>query len=168
MILADTSIWVDHPRKGDDNLASALIENKVACHPLIVGEVALGSLNGRAVVLNLLDGLPSLPVAAPSEVRLLVETRKLYSCGIGYVDASLIGRPWTRDQELLAITLEVRIVVDWDQSAPRNPSQNESVRGKGNGTPSPSLKCSRVVSQVWRRWTIFMLLAALLLRTSLR
>ncbi len=130
MILADTSIWIDHLRKNNDNLANALIENRVVCHPYIVGEISLGSLKGRGVVLNLLDGLPSLPVATPNEVRLLVETRKLYSCGIGYVDASLVAscllvpgtRLWTRDRRLLAISSEIRIEVKWDQIAPKYPS----------------------------------------------
>ena len=117
MTLADTSIWIDHLRKNDDNLTNALTESKVVCHPFIIGEIALGSLKDRSVVLNLLDELPSLPVATPSEVRLLVETRKLYSRGIGFVDASLVASCllvpgtfiWTRDRRLQAIASEFRI-----------------------------------------------------------
>ena len=117
MNLADTSIWIDHLRRNDYNFAIAIVESKVACHPFIVGEIALGSLKDRVVVLNLLDGLPSLPVVAPSGMRLLIDARKPYGRGIGHVDASLIAsclivsgtRLWTRDRRLLAISSEMRI-----------------------------------------------------------
>ena len=117
MILADTSIWIDHLRRNDVTLVNALTESRIACHPFVVGEIALGSLKDRAAVLDLLDGLRSLPVAAPAEVRFLVEAHKLYGRGIGYVDASLIAsclivpgtRLWTRDQRLFAIASELRI-----------------------------------------------------------
>lgn len=74
----------------------------------MVAEIALGSLRGRAVVLGLLDGLEALPVAAPGEVRALVEARELHGRGIGLVDASLLAScllvpgtsVWARDRRL--------------------------------------------------------------------
>lgn len=115
MILADTSVWVDHLRQGDEDLATRLTTGGIACHPLVVAEIALGSLKDRGTILSLLDQLPRLPVASPEEVRALIETRRLYSRGIGYVDASLIASCllapgatlWTRDKRLDILAAEI-------------------------------------------------------------
>ncbi len=117
MILADTSIWVDHLRSGDAELERLLRANAVACHPLVVAEIALGSLKSRGKVLGFLDGLASLPVAEPDEVRRMLETRRLYGRGIGYVDAALLAscllapgtRLWTRDRRLQAVATEMGV-----------------------------------------------------------
>ncbi len=77
-------------------------------HPFIVAELALGSLKQRAVQLKALDDLPAVPVARLDEVRHVIETRSLYSQGIGLTDAHLIAsiliHPpnllWTMDKRL--------------------------------------------------------------------
>jgi hypothetical protein len=38
LILADTSVWVAHLRKGSQELATFLSEGLVICHPFVVGE----------------------------------------------------------------------------------------------------------------------------------
>jgi predicted nucleic acid-binding protein len=48
LILVDTSVWVDHLRKGDAALAALLERGAVAMHPFIIGELACGSLADRA------------------------------------------------------------------------------------------------------------------------
>ena len=114
MILADTSIWVDHLRAGDAELARLLDRGGIAAHPLVVAELALGSLRNRREVLALLDGLPRAPEATPAEVRVLIEAQPLHSRGIGYVDAALLAscrlapglRLWTRDRRLAALAAE--------------------------------------------------------------
>ncbi len=108
MILADTSIWIDHLRSGNKELSTQLIQGNVAIHPFIIAELALGSLRERARTLELLDLLPQVRVAQTSEVRLMIETRRLYSLGIGLIDAHLIASVfissptllWTRDKPL--------------------------------------------------------------------
>ena len=108
MILADTSIWIDHLRSGDALLSDRLLQGRIAGHPLVVAEIALGSLRDRDGVLGLLDRLPPLPLAEPGEVRTMIEAQRLHGRGIGYVDASLIAscmlapgtRLWTRDRRL--------------------------------------------------------------------
>ncbi|MGB3796364.1 MAG: type II toxin-antitoxin system VapC family toxin [Alteraurantiacibacter sp.] len=117
MILADTSIWIDHLRAGDAELARRLSAGAIACHPFVVAEIALGSLRDRDGVLTLLDRLPGLPVAEAREVRTLIDARHLFSRGIGYVDASLVASCllapgsslWTRDRRLAAIAEELEI-----------------------------------------------------------
>ena len=118
MILADTSVWIDHLRMHDERLAALLEAGRVVGHRLVVAEIALGSLRDRGSVLGLLDGLAALPVAAPDEVRTLIEARALHGRGIGYVDASLLAscllvpgtELWTRDRRLDAVaeTLNLR------------------------------------------------------------
>ena len=117
MILADTSIWVDHLRSGDAELGRLLERGEIVSHPFVVAEIALGSLRARGEVLGLLDGLASLPVARVSEVRALVEARRLFGRGIGFVDASLVASCllapgttlWTRDRRLGAVAADLGI-----------------------------------------------------------
>ncbi len=76
MILADTSVWVDHLRSGDAELARRLEAAEVVTHPWVIAELALGRLAARETVLGLLDGLPALPVARADEVRAMIEARR--------------------------------------------------------------------------------------------
>ena len=108
MILADTSIWIDHLRSGNRQLRTLLDQGQIAIHPFIIAEIALGSLRERAKTVVLLDLLPQVRVARLSEVRLLIEARRLYSLGVGLTDAYLIASAfinsptllWTRDKRL--------------------------------------------------------------------
>jgi predicted nucleic acid-binding protein len=117
VILADTSVWVDHLRSGEARLAELLQAGRVVGHALVVAEIALGSLRERTLVLRLLDGLAPLPVARENEVRMLVEQRRLFGRGIGFVDASLLAscllvpgtRIWTRDRKLDAVANDLGV-----------------------------------------------------------
>ena len=113
MILADTSIWIDHfrsgnLRSGNKELQKHLNEGHIVIHPSIIAELALGSLKERTKTLALLDLLPQVRVAQLSEVRRMIEARRLYSLGIGLTDAQLIASVfinpftllWTRDRRL--------------------------------------------------------------------
>jgi predicted nucleic acid-binding protein len=108
LILADTSIWIDHLRAGNKEMGKHLNQGDIVIHPLIIAELALGSLRERTKTLALLDCLPQVRVARSSEVRLMIEARRLYSLGIGLTDAHLIASVfinpstllWTRDQRL--------------------------------------------------------------------
>jgi predicted nucleic acid-binding protein len=108
LILADTSIWIDHLRSGNQEMRQHLIQGRIVIHPYIIAELALGSLQDRAKTLALLDLLPQLRVAQMSEVRLMIEARRLYSLEIGLTDAHLIASVfinpstllWTRDKRL--------------------------------------------------------------------
>jgi predicted nucleic acid-binding protein len=117
VILADTSIWIDHFRSGNEQLRKHLNEGSVAIHPFIVGELALGSLRKRDETLALLDLLPKVRVAQMHEVRYAIEARTLYSRGIGLIDAHLIAsifiNPptllWTRDKQLRKVAEDLGI-----------------------------------------------------------
>jgi len=108
VILADTSVWIDHFRSENRELRTLLNQGQIVIHPFIVAELALGSLRERTSTLALLDLLPQVRVAQTTEVRLTIETRRLYGLGIGLTDAHLIASVfinpptllWTRDKRL--------------------------------------------------------------------
>jgi len=108
LILADTSVWIDHLRSGNKELRRRLDQGQVVIHPFIIAELALGSLKDRKQTLALLDLLPKVRVARMSELRMMIEARRLYNLGIGLTDAHLIASVfidapvllWTRDKRL--------------------------------------------------------------------
>ena len=110
MILVDTSVWVDHLRRGDTRLAALLESATVLVHPFIIGEIACGSLADRTTVLALLQDLPMAVVADADEVLVFIDRHRLYGKGIGYVDVHLLAGValtqgaalWTRDKRLRA------------------------------------------------------------------
>ena len=113
MILVDTSVWVEHLRRGLPRLATLLQEGKVLIHSWVIGELACGNLRNRADVLELLQGLPAAVVASDQEVRLMIEQHQLMGRGIGYVDAQMLASArlshcqlWTQDRRLAVLTEE--------------------------------------------------------------
>ena len=83
MILVDTSVWVDHLRKGSPDLASILLEGRVFCHPFVIGELTCGGLKNRAEILSLLAALPQATVAGHDEAMGIVHDHKLHGKGLG-------------------------------------------------------------------------------------
>ena len=108
MILADTSVWVDHFRKRDGALYQQLQQNAICIHPFVVTELVLGNLPDRQKTIASLDLLPMAKVAQMSEVRRMIEAHSLFQRGIGLVDAHLIASTfitphtvlWSRDKRL--------------------------------------------------------------------
>lgn len=91
MILVDTSVWVDHLRTGDPRLAALLQANQVLTHPFVIGEIALGSLKQRHLVLRALANLPQAPVARADEVLLFIDRHSLAATGLSHVDVHLLA-----------------------------------------------------------------------------
>ncbi len=107
MILADTSVWVDHFRTANAEFASLLEDAKVLMHPAILGELACGNLRDRPRVIEWLRKLPQTPGAGNNEVMILIESKRLYGLGVGWIDAHLIASAlltdsslWTLDRRL--------------------------------------------------------------------
>lgn len=110
MILVDTSVWVDHFRRGVSLLEDLLTSGQVATHPFVIGELACGNLARRTEILALLDSLPSLKTASHIEALHLVKAHALHGAGIGWVDVHLLSSAllnhtpiWTRDRRLNAV-----------------------------------------------------------------
>ena len=110
MILVDTSVWVDHLQRGNNDLVRWLNQGQGLSHPFVVGELALGSLKQRAMVLDALRNLPVVTMATDAEVLGFISTQALYGVGIAYVDAHLLAaarltagtQVWTMDKRLQA------------------------------------------------------------------
>jgi hypothetical protein len=107
MILVDTSIWIAHFRIGGSKLGDLLSQALVMVHPFVMGELACGNLKHRARILSDLEALPSAVSATHEEVVRLVEVRKLWGLGIGWIDAHLLASAllsncqlWTLDGRL--------------------------------------------------------------------
>ncbi len=105
-VLVDTSVWVDHFRRGNERLAGLLDRGAVLCHPHVIGELACGGLRNRREILELLLDLPRAPEATFDEVLALLERHTLHGAGLGWIDvhllaSALLSSPlWTLDRKL--------------------------------------------------------------------
>ena len=59
MTLVDTSVWIDHLRRGEPRLSQLLDGAAVVCHPFVIGELAMGAIKNRSEILGLLANLPA-------------------------------------------------------------------------------------------------------------
>ncbi|WP_068396736.1 MULTISPECIES: type II toxin-antitoxin system VapC family toxin [Rhizobium] len=108
MILADTSIWIDHFRHHDVELRRIIEDDRLLCHPNVIGELALGSLRDRSSVMAFLAAQRGIVVATHDEVMTMIDRYGIFSMGIGYTDAHLLASVllerraalWTRDRRL--------------------------------------------------------------------
>jgi predicted nucleic acid-binding protein len=115
VILVDTSVWVDHLRSADHALRQLLDSGQVLGHCFVTGELALGNLRQRDLVLNALRELPQATAAADEEVLHFIDRQALFGLGIGYVDAHLLAavrltpgtKLWTRDRRLQGVATQL-------------------------------------------------------------
>jgi predicted nucleic acid-binding protein len=117
MILVDTSIWIDHLSKSDETMYTLLHQRRVLSHPLVIGEIAMGSFRRRNSILAELESLPLPVIAEHEEVLRFIAAGKLYGLGIGYIDAHLLAAVqltpgttlWTRDKRLLQVATSFKL-----------------------------------------------------------
>jgi predicted nucleic acid-binding protein len=116
MTLADTSVWVEHFRRGHTGLRKLLEKGEVIMHPFVYGELACGHLPDRTRTLSLLAALPSLTPADDSAVLYAIDLRKWSGRGIGWIDAHLLTSAlltraplWTLDRKLRALATEAAV-----------------------------------------------------------
>ena len=114
MILVDTSVWIDHLRKGDAGLKALLGAGQVLIHSFVIGELALGNLRQRDAILQSLNDLPPAVMAGDSEVLGFIERNALFGLGIGCVDAQLLASArlsaallWTHDRRLHEVAIRL-------------------------------------------------------------
>lgn len=116
MVLVDTSVWIAHFRERQPALADLLCDGLVLMHPFVAGELACGNLRQRAGILAELTALPPVLRASESEVMRLIEARKLWGRGLGWLDAHLLTsalishcRLWTLDKRLGTVASELAL-----------------------------------------------------------
>lgn len=119
-VLADTSVWVDHFRNSEPRMAALLRAKRVRMHPFVASELALGALLNRVRTLADLRSLSQTPVADQAEIDNLIESRRLYARGIGFVDLHLIASAlldgdlsvWTLDKRFADVAGELGVRAD--------------------------------------------------------
>ena len=116
IVLADTSVWIEHFRRREAGLAPLLDAGRVVMHPMVLGELALGALPSRAELITMLGLLRTTTVAEPAEVMGMVERVPLWGRGLGWVDAHVLAsalldrvRLWTLDRPLAAAAAELGV-----------------------------------------------------------
>jgi predicted nucleic acid-binding protein len=108
-VLVDTSVWIDHFRKGNAALAKLLSQDMAFTHPLVIGEIACGT--PPAPTKQTLGFLALLPAAGDAGLRdtmAFVEREAIFGLGCGLVDLVLLtstlitpgAKLWTLDGRL--------------------------------------------------------------------
>jgi predicted nucleic acid-binding protein len=75
MILADTSVWIDHLQVGDARMVELPERNMMVMHPFVIGEIAGANVSDRPVVLGLLQALPTAVAVRHDRGREHLRTR---------------------------------------------------------------------------------------------
>lgn len=107
-VLVDTSVWVDHFRRGKAQLSNLLTHDLVMMHPLISGEIACGTPPNRGQTLAYLDRLKPAHQASMRETMRFIEHESLFGNGCGLIDLLLLTSTlltpnteiWTLDKKL--------------------------------------------------------------------
>jgi predicted nucleic acid-binding protein len=109
IVLIDTSVWIDHFRRGNSSLVQLITQDCALIHPMVIAEIACGTPPApRIETLSHLALLQTCKQAGLSEVMAFIERERLYGLGCGLVDmcllASTIITPgaalWTLDKRL--------------------------------------------------------------------
>ncbi|MEA3052565.1 MAG: hypothetical protein QOG72_1468 [Sphingomonadales bacterium] len=120
MILADTSVWIDHFRGRLSGLQPRLDRGEVMIHPFVIGELLLSGVNRRAGAVAELRKLPPAPRPHVAETEGLILNAFLDGRGVGYVDTVILtavrlqpgARLWTLDRKLHAVAAEMSVAFD--------------------------------------------------------
>lgn len=117
MLLVDTSVWSDHLRRHNAELAAHLEAGEVLAHPFVIGELACGAFLRRSAALALMLRLPSAPLLGQAELLGFIERHALAGRGVGFVDIHLLAAAlvsgasiWTRDKRMAAVATELGCV----------------------------------------------------------
>ena len=123
-VLIDTSVWVDHFRRRSETLVDLITTDQALTHPLVLVELACGTLPApRARSLHDIGLLRHVQQATWSEVMQFIEREQLYGQGFGGVDLTLLASTlmtpgaqiWTLDKRLA--TLARRLGVGYRRKA---------------------------------------------------
>jgi predicted nucleic acid-binding protein len=116
MILVDSSVWINHFRYAEPRLDALLVHELVSLHPFVLGELACGNLSRRTETIAGLEKLPVAAVATEPQVRHLLESRRLWGTGLGWIDMHLLAsalieglKLWTADRAVAAAARQLGI-----------------------------------------------------------
>lgn len=108
-VLVDTSVWVDHFKRGNAGLIELITADMALTHPMVLIELACGTPPApRAQTLGDIGLLQAAVQASTSEVMQFIEREQRYGLGCSLVDISLLASTlitpgaslWTLDKRL--------------------------------------------------------------------
>ena len=115
-VVVDTNIWCYHWRTPNALLVAMMLDGEVWTHPIVIGELSMGTLKGREQTLWDLTRLGRPQLATDMETRQMVEARRLWGRGIGWNDAKILASVvigdcllWTNDRRLREIAEEMNV-----------------------------------------------------------
>ena len=118
-VLVDTSVWsrfLSNRAPYAAGLGALLARNEVCGHDLVYGELLIGDVGGRKLLLQDYQQMHQALLVPHSDVVVFVRSRRLHGRGIGWIDAhllasSLVGRLklWTTDPRLLIVAQELGV-----------------------------------------------------------
>jgi len=109
MILVDTSVWLRHFRAGDPHLCELLLNDGVATHSIVLGELALMQrrVPRTPSLVEAVGRLPRARQAEDAELLALSADSRLDGLALGWVELNLLASAlssgcllWTEDPEL--------------------------------------------------------------------
>jgi predicted nucleic acid-binding protein len=117
-VLVDTSVWVDHFKRGNSILSHLVGADRVLIHPMVLAEIACGTPPApRQQTLADLSLLQLSNQVSLKEVMVFIEQEKLYGLGCGLIDLMLLASTlitpgtlfWTLDKRLDALAQRFNI-----------------------------------------------------------
>ena len=111
-VLIDTSVWVDHFKRGNNALIDLIETDLALTHPMVRVELACGTPpSPRVQTLGDIGLLQSTKQASLEEVSIFIEREQLYVLGCGLVDMVLLAstlitpgvKLWTLDKRLAGL-----------------------------------------------------------------
>ena len=122
MILADTSVWIDHLNHSISHLEMLINTNRILMQSMIIGEIFCGGVPNRYIMMKQLNKLPNITEFRHSVVLSLIEKNKLMARGLGFIDAHIFcfvintegATLWTRDLRLNRISLAFNVAYNCD------------------------------------------------------
>ncbi len=110
MILADTSLWIDHIREPVPGFGEALRAGDIVTHDMVIGELMCVRFKNRESFLRKLRALKKIRQADHETACALIENFNLMGTGLGFIDIHLLAACrisgcslWTHDKKLQEI-----------------------------------------------------------------
>ena len=107
MILADSSVWIDHLRREIPEMSALLKNKQIVVHSLVLGELACGNIRNRSEFFATLREAKQTTTLTVDEVVTFIDAHKLFGRGLGLTDCHLLAacklehhHLWTHDRPL--------------------------------------------------------------------
>ncbi len=89
--VVDTSVWISHFKKSDPVLLELLRNKQILMHSSILGELISGNIQNRAKTIFDLKMIPFISEPEREKIHDLIESKKLYGKGLGWVDFEILA-----------------------------------------------------------------------------